>query len=349
MEQRRRVAVGMAATAFVLIGIGIAALVFDAGVSGEGSPTLAVPATGTPRPNSPSVGVSPSASAYGPIGSGIPGTPLPIGSASPQASGGASPHAIGFVAQGDGFVYQTGDGSTVPVQSVPGLEVRIERGRAIYYALPSNRYGLRSGGYAGEFMPSVNMGQNDGSSAATGGVVLTAPVVSTLTADKLASIQTKGDRWIVALPVDIRTAGKTNVDVSFDQFGLAGWNNTPRVVVRFGGSLPIVEANPSNGGFHVLVEELSVTSWQVIDPIRLNLAPGLIDPNHTMNQLLIYGSGVPSVQRDVAYGGRAPVGQLMLSASTDVSVSLVVAGSRAELGPEKVLKVNDVPVFVAVN
>jgi hypothetical protein len=349
MEQRRRVAVGMAAAAFVLIGIGIAALVFDAGVSGEGSPTLAVTDTGTPRANSPSVGVSPSPRVSGPIGSGIPGTPHPIGSASLQASSGPSQHATGFVAKGDGFTYQAGDGSNIPVQEIPGLEVRIERGRAIYYALPSNRYGLASGDYAGEFMPFVTMGQADGSSAATGGVVLTGPVVSTLTADELASIQSKGDRWIVALPVDIRTAGKTNVDVAFDQFGLAGWNNTPRVVVRFGGSLPVVEANQSNGGFHVLVEQLSVTSWQVIDPIRLNLAPGLIDPTHAMNQLLIYGSGVPSVQRDVAYDGRAPVGQPMLSASTDVSVSLVVAGSRAELGPEKVLKVNDVPVFVAVN
>jgi hypothetical protein len=39
----------------------------------------------------------------------------------------------------------------------------------------------------------------------------------------------------------------------------------------------------------------------------------------------------------------------MLSASGDVSVSLVVSGSRAELGPDKVLTVNGVPVFVAVN
>jgi hypothetical protein len=37
----------------------------------------------------------------------------------------------------------------------------------------------------------------------------------------------------------------------------------------------------------------------------------------------------------------------MLTASDEVSVSLVVNGSRADLGPDRVLKVGDVPVFVA--
>jgi hypothetical protein len=249
----------------------------------------------------------------------------------------------------DGFSYQAADGTVVPVQIVPGLGIQIDRGRATYFALPGNRYGLRSGDYAGEFMPLVTMGQADGSAAETGGLVLTGRVVTILTADRLASIKWDSDRWVVALPVDIRTAGKANVDVAFDQFGLAGWSNTPRVVVRFAGSLPIVETNPSNGGFHVLVEQLSVTSWQVIDPIRLTLPSGLIDSSHAMNQMLIYGSGTASTQRDVSHDGRAPVGQLMLTAGRDVSVSLVVAGSRAELGPDKILSVNGVPVFVAVN
>jgi hypothetical protein len=254
-----------------------------------------------------------------------------------------------FVAQGTGFAYQTSDGSLISVMPVPGLQVSIERGRAIYRALPSNRYGLAGGDYAGEFMPLVTMGQADGSSAATGGIVLSPPVASVLINDKLASIQSAADRWIVALPVDIRSAGKTPVDVSFDQFGLAGYSNTPRVLVRFSGSMPVVEANPSNGGYHVLVEELGVTSWQVIDPVRLSLPAGAIDPAHAMNQLLIYGSGNADVQRDVAYDGRAAMGQTMLSASGDLSVSLVADGARAELGPDKVLTVNSVPVFVAQN
>lgn len=37
----------------------------------------------------------------------------------------------------------------------------------------------------------------------------------------------------------------------------------------------------------------------------------------------------------------------MLSATSSVSVSLVVDGSRMDLGPDKVLTVGDVPVFVA--
>jgi hypothetical protein len=37
----------------------------------------------------------------------------------------------------------------------------------------------------------------------------------------------------------------------------------------------------------------------------------------------------------------------MLTAASDVSVSLVVNGSRADLGADKVLTVGDVPIFVA--
>jgi hypothetical protein len=248
---------------------------------------------------------------------------------------------------GDVFVYRAEDGTVVPVPPVPGLQVKLQSGRAIYFALPSNRYGLKADSYAGEFMPLVTMGQPDGSSAQTGGIVLAGLVVSRLVTDRLAADQPDADRWVVALPVDIRKAAGTEVTVEFDKFGLAGWSNTPRVVVRFAGSLPVVEAVPTNGGFHVLVEALGVTRWQVIDPVRLGLPSDTLDPSHAMNQLLIYGSGTPGVSRDQSFDIHAPVGSLMLTASGDVSVSLVVDGSRADLGPDKVLTVGDVPVFVA--
>jgi hypothetical protein len=196
------------------------------------------------------------------------------------------------------------------------------------------------------------MGQADGSSAETGGIVLAGPVVLKMISDELASIKSDSDRWIVALPVDIRPSTASMVDVSFDQFGLAGWSNTPRVVVRFSGSLPVVETIPTNGGFHVLVEQIGVTAWQVIDPVRLSLPPGAIDSAHAMNQLLLYGDGTPAipgakVPRDTLVDGAVAVGTPMLTATSDVSVSLVVNGSRADLGPDKILSVGDVPVFVA--
>ena len=120
------------------------------------------------------------------------------------------------------------------MQPVLGLEVRIQSGRAIYYALPANRFGLKTDSYAGEFIPFVNMGQADGSSAETGGMVLAGSVVTRLIEDKLATIKSDYDRWIVALPVDIRSSPRIPVDVSFDQFGLAGWSNTPRPLVMAG-------------------------------------------------------------------------------------------------------------------
>jgi hypothetical protein len=275
------------------------------------------------------------------------GSPTPYLSPSPSASAGPSARASGFVQQGDGFVYDAPDGSTVPVIPVPGLAIKIESGKADYYALASNPYNLLTDSYAGEFMPLVTMGQADGSNAETGGIVLAGPVVQNLIDDQLASIASDVDRWIVALPVDIRSSPSSTVQVTFDDFGLAGWSNTPRVVIRFSGSLPVVEAVPTNGGYHVLVEELGVTAWQVIDPIRLGLATDSIDPAHVMNELLVYGNGTPDRQADYVFDHPVEVGHQMLKATSDVSVSLVVNGSKADLGPNKVLTVGDVPVFVA--
>jgi hypothetical protein len=345
VKPKPRVVMGLSGAALALIGIGVAAIVFNSGFPGgatasHGSGT-SLPASGTPRPSA-SPAITPSAA----VSSGIPGTPTPALSASPSASAGPTTHPSGFVATDTGFAYYADDGSVVPVKVVPGLDVSIQAGRAIYYAQAANKLGLKAGSYAGEFMPMVSMARADGSSAVTGGIVLAGPAVSRLISDRLASIETDSDRWIVALPVDIRSS-KLPVEVTFDRFGLAGWSNTPRVVVRFGGLLPVVEAVPTNGGFHVLVEQIGLTSWQVIDPVRLSLAPDTIDPAHAMNELLIYGNGKPSTQRDVFFNVRALVGSPMVTVSGDVCVSLVVNGSRAELGPEKILTIGDVPVFVA--
>ncbi len=347
MEPGRRVATGMTLAAFALIAIGVAALVFDAGFPSNGGAA----SNGTPsapvQSSTPATSSLPTPAPSSTQGSGLPPTPSPRLSPTPAVSASPSEQPAGFVKVGDGFVYRADDGTQVPVPLVPGLGVAVNSGRAIYFALAANRYGLKTDSYAGEFMPLVTMGQPDGSSAQTGGVVLAGPVISRLVSDRLAAAQSDADRWVVALPVDIRKAAGSSVSVSFDKFGLAGWSNTPRVVVRFDGSMPVVEAVPANGGFHVLVEQLGVTRWQVIDPVRLGLPSDTIDPGHVMNQLLIYGSGAPGTSHDIFFDVRAAVGSLMLTAANEVSVSLVVDGSRADLGADKVLTVGDVPVFVA--
>ena len=346
VNRQRWVVTGLSCVALALIVFGVAAVAFNSGFWGgtlaSQSPGTTVPSSGATHPSA-APSILPSIA----IGSGLPGTPPPAISASPSAAAEPTPHPVGFAPTDAGFSYYADDGSVIPVKSVPGLEVRVQLGRAIYYAQAGNKMGLKDGSYAGEFMPMVSMAQADGSSAVTGGIVLAGPAVSRLIADKLASIEADADRWIVALPVDIRFSSKSPVEVTFDRFGLAGLSNTPRVVVSFNGSLPVVEAVPTNGGFHVLVEQIGITSWQVIDPVRLTLAPDVIDSAHPMNQLLIYGSGMPSIQRDVLLNVRAVVGSPMLTVSGDVCVSLVVNGSRADLGPDKVLTVGDVPVFVA--
>ena len=351
MEPRRRVVAVLTVAAFVLIGVGVVAVVFDSGFVVGGVATGSARTT-VPQPSSPSTSASATARPTEPRDSGASSTPEPSASATPVASVGPSERTTGFIQQGDAFVYYAPDGSTIPVMPVPGLEVQIQSGKAIYYALASNRYGLKTGSYAGQFMPLVTMGQADGSSAETGGIVLAGPVVLKMISDELASIKSDSDRWIVAFPVYFRPSTASMVDVSFYLFGLAGWSNTPRVVVRFSGSLPVVETIPTNGGFHVLVEQIGVTAWQVIDPVRLSLPPGAIDSAHAMNQLLLYGDGTPAipgakVPRDTLVDGAVAVGTPMLTATSDVSVSLVVNGSRADLGPDKILSVGDVPVFVA--
>jgi hypothetical protein len=207
-------------------------------------------------------------------------------------------------------------------------------------------YNLKIGSYAGEFRPNVTMQQTDGSTAQTGGIAAAGPVVRRLISDSLADLSESSGRWVVALPVDIRSSND-RVDVTFDSFGLHGWSDTPRVAVRFVGQLPVVNAIPDNSGFHVLVEHLGVTAWQVIDPLRLTLSQTELDPDHLMNQLLIYGNGTAGTGRDVLVDEHVDLGRVMLTAADEVSVSLVVRTSRADLGPDRVLQVGDVPVFVA--
>lgn len=348
MEPRRRLAAGLTAAAIVLATIGLAVVVADIGLSGGTIPPSLVGGATASRPLGSLPSRSPVTSSPLPSGSLRSGSPVPGISSSPSASPSPTPRPPGFADSNGLLAYYASDGTIVPVQIVPGLRAELRTGRAKYYAVAGNRYGLAAGSYAGEFKPNVSLQQANGSSAQTGGVVLVGAVTSKLIADQLALASLPSDRWVVALPVDITAEAITDeVSVTFDDFGLHGWSDTPRVAVHFAGSLPVVNVIPSNGGYHALVEQLGVTAWQVIDPTRLSLSQSELDPAHLMNELLIYGNGKPSIQTNVFVNGRVPVGQKLLTVSDEVSVSLVVNGSRADFPTSKVLSVGDVPVFVA--
>jgi hypothetical protein len=340
MELRQRLRLGAAAVAVVMIAVGTAAFVIDSGVSGPSTDWQ----NRTPPPDGDSVLV-PTSKGSASLRSGQPETPGPR-SPSPSPELSPTPRPAGFAVSGSSIVYYTGDGTIVPVPSIDGLRSALVGGKVIYSALAGNPYKLKIGSYAGEFRPNVTMQQTDGSTAQTGGIAAVGPVVSRLISDRLADLPESSGRWVVALPVDIRSSNN-RVDVTFDSFGLHGWSDTPRVAVRFVGQLPVVNAIPGNSGFHVLVEHLGVTAWQVIDPLRLALSQTELDPDHLMNQLLIYGNGTASTGRDVLVDERVDVGRVMLTAADEVSVSLVVRTSRADLGPDRVLQIGDVPVFVA--
>jgi hypothetical protein len=342
MELRQRPSTVLVVVAAIMIVGGVAAIAIDSGLAYRGpgpdwQNRTASPGSGTVSGSTPSSSVV--------VPSGQQGqTP---GSATPSPSPTQSPtrRPTGFAVVGGLVVYYTADGTAVPVPPIAGLRSALIGDKAIYYALAGNRYNLVIGSYAGEFRPDVTMQQSDGSTAQTGGAVVVGPVAGRLIADALAAMP-EDSSWIVALPVDIRSSNQ-RVDVTFDGFGLHGWSDTPRVVVHFVGQLPVVNVIPGNAGYHVLVEQLGVTTWQIIDPLRLTLPPSSLDPDHLMNELLIYGSGTASTGRDVLVDRRVEVGRAMLTAADEVSVSLVVRGSRADLGPDRVLQIGDVPVFVA--
>jgi hypothetical protein len=349
MMPKRRVAAGLTGVALALIVIGVAAVALVAGSGGAG-PATGGAGTSTPLPSAPD-GTSPG---------------YPSFSASPlaSASGGGSPEVTtsfsappspsqattGFSTAGELLVYTAEDGTVIPVPLVDGLQVTIQKGKAVYQAIAKNPYGLSSGAYAGQFVPTVATGQIDGSSAETGGVVLVGAVVSKLISNELASIKTDSARWVVALPVDIRTTANP-VQVAFDDFGTVGSGSAPRVQIRFSGPLPVDEMIPANAGYHVLVEGLGPTVWQIIDPTRIGLPTDAIDPAHAMNELVIYGNLSPTargaaITRDIYHDGRVALGQTMVLASGSVSVSLAVPGSHLDIGPDKILSIGDVPVFV---
>jgi len=350
MVPRRRVAAGLTAVAVALIVVGATA-VLVAGVGGGGGiPTgNAGPSASPPASASFAPPGTPTFSARPVVSSSGFSTPSAVVSASPIP--GPSQRTTGFAQVGDALVYFADDGSIVPVPKIDGLDVKVQKGQAVYTANATNPFGLRSGAYAGQFVPAVSTGQADGSNAVTGGVVLVGTVVAALISDELATSKSDGNLWIVALPVDIRSTTAA-VQVSFDDFGSLGTGNAPRVQVRFSGTLPIVEMIPENAGYHVLVEGLGSTVWQVIDPTRLGLPTDSIDPAHAMNELVVYGNSTPTldssaIRRDILHDGRVPLGQTMIDATGSLSVSLAVAGSHLDLGPDKILTIGDVPVFVA--
>jgi hypothetical protein len=342
MERSLRPMNVLAALAVVMIVGGVAVIAVDSGLAGisQGADL------GSRTPPAASYTLSgPTASGSIQRPSGPPGQTPGLSTPSPSPSRSPTPRPAGFVVTGGAIVYYTSDGTVVPMPAIAGLRSALIENRAIYYAQSGNRYNLQIGSYAGEFRPDVTMQQPDGSTAQTGGVVVVGQVAGRLIADALAEMP-EGSAWVVALPVDIRSSNR-RVDVTFDSFGLHGWSDTPRVAVRFVGQLPVVNVIPANAGYHVLVEQIGVTAWQVIDPTRLTLSDSALDKDHLMNELLVYGNGTSSTGRDILVDKRVEVGRVMLTAADEVSVSLVVRDSRADMTPDRVLQVADVPVFVA--
>ena len=195
MEPRRRVVAGLTVAAVTLIVAGIAAVAIDSGFYAGGVSSASRSHTGS-QPSTDSI-ATPTPSAAVPTPSGRPDQSPPVATPSPSPVASQTARPSGFAMRGASLVYYAADGTVVPVQPIAGLRAALVEGRALYYALAANRYGLKTGSYAGEFDPNVTMQQADGSSAQTGGIVLVGPAANRLIADNLASISAPAQRWLI--------------------------------------------------------------------------------------------------------------------------------------------------------
>jgi len=211
--------------------------------------------------------------------------------------------------------------------------------------LSSNPYGLRLAPTPANSWPNVAMQQADGSSAQTGGIVLVGPVASRLIANKVASYAVQADR------LDRGSAGGHQGRRQVRKRHVrsvrpTGWLDTRGSLSSSPVSCPC-QHHPATPVTHVLVEQLGSR------PGRSSTRPGsacrlaVLDPKHLMNELLVYGTGTPSAHTDVAFNRAVPVGRQMLSATTEVSVLPGGPRQPGRSGPDRVLTVNGVPVFVA--
>ena len=157
----------------------------------------------------------------------------------------------GVVQEGDGIVWNDGNGKQLAVPAIPGLKAELEGGKVVYAAETGNSYKLGKGVY-GSFKPDVTTQQGDGSEISTGGIILDPRVVSKLPAKTGETIVLPGD-----------PSNETNVSVTFDTLGLHGWRDTPRVLISAdpGGTFTILNTINDPNGEYLIVQATGVTSW----------------------------------------------------------------------------------------
>ena len=269
----------------------------------------------------------------------------PTTTAAPTPTPTPSPIPVGYSTGADGsLTYTTTTGAALKVPVIPGLVAGLADGKVTYTALASNPYGLKMGAYAGQFAPDVTVG-----SAPTGGVVLEGAVVAKLITDRLAAIPAQKDKWVIPLPVDIRGT-KSTVAVTTDNGGFPDWKPTPRVLVSFAGSAPLVNPRPQNEGYRIVLSDQAAETWLFCDPYLVLRLNGGIVPGHEMSFVVTYGTDKTDISSQIEHGESVSVGYKVAEIWSNASIVIGTnVGGYLAIGADKLLNVAQVPVFIAAN
>jgi len=222
---------------------------------------------------------------------------------------------------------------------IEGLKVSYEEDKIVYRAEAENPYGLKEGDYAGEFVPDVVMKDKKGQERKTGGVVLTASAALTILNQQLSQIPEGRGRWLIPLPVDIRGVDKVSIAFVRDEL------NIPVVKVTYSGYAPVVNVIPDSKELRVaktfLGDWIYIDQMRLIEPYTDTVYPGLEKRYLTVRGMFL--SFTENVTVQTTFGAKVTV------ARGPIYVAMGAAHENRPVTSDKILYVEQVPIFVAAN
>ncbi|MGA3056701.1 MAG: hypothetical protein ABSE70_01495 [Candidatus Limnocylindrales bacterium] len=224
---------------------------------------------------------------------------------------------------------------------ITGLTASLAAGKVTYAALAGNTYKLNAGAYAGVFNPFVSVKKEQ-----VGGVTLEPVVVSKLIADSLVSISAQTDKYMAALPLDVRTVtAATALNIDY----VKGYGGAiPIVLISFNGELPVTNILPDTK--QVLVAANTFTGWIYAWPLRLDAKYVTnIYPGKEEYYLTVGGQFEGFTASNTGTTVNAPFGGRICDTTEPVSITEGAGQEWRDMNPDHVLMVpgSNVPVFVA--
>ena len=219
---------------------------------------------------------------------------------------------------------------------IEGLVGKMDGEILKYYAEEGNKYGLEVGAWAGEYRPNVKLG-----SERVGGVVLAPEVALFLLNQKLDSIIEQSEKWMIVLPVDIRsTAARDEISVGLEK---TSYGPIPFLVIKYPGQLPIVNNIPDTTLIRVVKDIIGYWEYYAANKVGIDclnrICPGLeMHYNYVASHLTGF-----SQNSDV----QASFGEKISDAPTPVLIYRGTSQGDIQIPTEKILSIDNTLVFIA--